>query len=278
MAERGLARAAADGRRAMEMLRRLLRRGRAGVESCFGATDTGIKRSRNEDYFKLCPEKGLYVVADGMGGHNAGDVASAEAVELVCNFFTEDRVEAMRELPELIPQELTGAIHEAHGHIVELSRTRPEYVGMGTTIMICFIHDRHLHVSHVGDSRAYVINRFGITQLTNDHSSVWEMVRDGRMTPEEARRSPLRNHISQAVGAPFALEPEYVREKLFRTDVVLLCTDGLWDMLSDEEIHSVVMSCDGPRQTVTELIRRANEEGGEDNITIVAVKMDDNMV
>ena len=184
----------------------------------------------------------------------------------------------MRELPELIPQELAGAIDEAHGHIAALSRSRPEYLGMGTTMMICFIHDRYLHVSHVGDSRAYVVNRFGITQLTNDHSGVWEMVRDGRMTPEEARRSPLRNHISQAVGAPFALEPEYVCEKLFHNDVVLLCTDGLWDMLSDDEIHAVVMSCADPRMAVTELIRRANEEGGEDNITIVVVKMDDSMV
>jgi len=235
----------------------------------YGDTDVGLVRSKNEDYFELLPDRGLYILADGMGGHNAGEVASVSAVKSLCDYFTSERVASLRNNPDTIRSEMIQSVQAAHQTIVDLSEGKPEYGGMGTTLIFSFVHDGALHICHVGDSRAYMVNTRSINQITNDHSGVWTLVKSGEMTSEEARHSPLRNQISQALGAPFPITPEYTKEPIDGSDIVLLCSDGLWDMLSDDEIHSIILDGDTLEHVGKELIRRANEEGGEDNITLV---------
>lgn len=266
-------------------------------ELAYGATDLGRRREGNEDSYLLLPERGIYMVADGMGGHNAGEVASSIAAKIVAEYFTLERITKMKEDQEReqdqdqeqnhnqdqnqdqsqVKKEMIRGIQEAHQKITAMSRTVKEYAGMGSTIVLSFIHHNVLHTCHVGDSRIYVINQVGIIQITNDHSVVAELVQMGKMSREEARYSPLKNQITQALGSSFSIDPEYNQYLLHPGDKVLLCSDGLWDMLSDEEIHSVVTEgCTKEGYTKEEICRKlidkANQAGGDDNITVVLVE------
>jgi len=237
----------------------------------YGATDQGRRRQGNEDSYRLLPEKCLYIVADGMGGHNAGEVASLNAVKIIDEYFTPAVLSAIKENPAQIEKEMIKAINEAYQGIVEMSRANKEYAGMGSTIVLSFFHQHILHTCHVGDSRAYVINQAGIRQITNDHSTVAELVQMGQMTKEEARHSTLKNQITQALGSSFPIEPEYNQHTLDKGDRILLCTDGLWDMLSDEGIQAIVREGVTLENTCRKLINAANEAGGDDNVTVVLV-------
>ena len=241
----------------------------------FGATDPGMQRDSNEDTFLIMPEMGIYMVADGMGGHNAGEIASLAAVQTIKNHFILELILNMQNQLVKIEKELKSAILEAHKHIESISKTKDEYDGMGSTIAISFIFDKILHTCHVGDTRIYVITPSGITQITRDHSAVGELVRIGEMTKEEARHSPLKNRITQAIGGPFQINPEYNQTyPLNPGDFVLMCSDGLWEMLSDREILSIVMERENAEKTCKKLIQQANEAGGHDNITVVLVEIE----
>lgn len=240
-------------------------------EHVYGATDTGLRRPKNEDFYRLIPDKGLYIVADGMGGHNAGEVASSNAVSMLCDYFDDNLIKKMRKEQDTIEYEMSNSIQIAHNNIIKLSRTRSDYRGMGTTVVVALVQFPYIHICHVGDSRAYKINEKGIFQLTDDHSSVWDMVKTGELTQEEARKSPYRSQISQAIGAPFVIKPEYNRERLSRSDKIMMCSDGLWDMLSDEEIKSLVDGGGTLENIGANLIKYANDAGGDDNITVVII-------
>jgi protein phosphatase len=236
----------------------------------YGSTDVGQQRDYNEDYYRLLPETGIYIVADGMGGHNAGDVASVNAVNSVAEYLTSQHILERRNHAERI---MIQAVTEAHEKLVEMSGTNTEYAGMGSTIAVSFIHDNVLNTCHVGDSRVYIINFSGITQVTNDHSTVAELVRLGKMTSGEARYSPRKNEITQALGAPISIDPEYNQHSLKRDDVVLICSDGLWNMVWDEDIWSIVIRRKNLKDACKELIQQANAAGGDDNITVILVQI-----
>jgi serine/threonine protein phosphatase PrpC len=240
----------------------------------YGSTDKGKQRDGNEDSYLLMPELDIYVVADGMGGHNDGAVASLNAVRVIGEYFTPEIISEMRSDRDKVEENLRGAVMEAHGWLLRMIEANPEYEGMGSTIAISFIHDNVLHTCHVGDSRVYVINSWGITQITKDHSAVGELVRTGEMTKEEARQSPLKNQITQAIGVLLDIEPEYNRTyTLNEGDVVLLCSDGLWEMLPDEEIQAIVLEGKPMGETCSKLVHQANEAGGNDNITVVLIEI-----
>jgi len=257
------------------VLKKMLRQGMSKTNgSYYGATDVGRKRDGNEDCYLIMPELNIYIVADGMGGYNAGEVASLNAVERLAEYFTAECVSGMKGNHDHIEGEMMYAVMAAHERIMEMSEIGQGYNGMGSTIAISFIHDRILHTCHVGDSRVYVINSSNITQITRDHSTVAELVRIGELTREEARYSPLRSEITQALGVMSSIKPEYNRTyALNKDDVVLLCSDGLWEMLSDDEIQSIVTKKQAMKRTCKELIHRANAAGDNDNITVVLVQM-----
>lgn len=245
-----------------------------GCIPAYGSTDKGKQRDSNEDSYLLMPELDIYVVADGMGGHNDGAVASLNAVRVIGEYFVPEVISEMRSDRDKVEGSLRSAVMAAHEWLLRMIEANPEYDGMGSTIAISFVHDNVLHTCHVGDSRVYVINSWGITQITKDHSAVGELVRTGEMTKEEARQSPLKNQITQAIGVSFDIEPEYNRTyTLHEGDVVLLCSDGLWEMLPDEKIQAIVLEGKPMEETCSKLIHQANEAGGNDNITVVLIEI-----
>lgn len=232
-------------------------------------TDVGRVRDHNEDTFHVSEDGRLLIVADGMGGHEAGEVASALAVEAVAEFFASKRQQATDSSVESIEPLLIEAFTTAHQKVLEAARSREGCRGMGTTLITACVHGDRLYTCHVGDVRCYARTATGLEQVTQDHSVVGALVQAGELTAEQARVHPRKNEVLQAVGLSNGIVPEVSSRTLGNGDRVLLCSDGLWEALSDEEICSI-MDWDGSmRQRAIQLVDRANEAGGHDNITVV---------
>ncbi len=236
----------------------------------FSVTNIGRKRKINQDYVYSSEQPvgnlpNLFLVADGMGGHNAGDYASQVAVETI--------VESAADSPETDPLRiLDGAIQSANRRIRELAASSPLLEGMGTTVVAASCAGDRLYVANVGDSRLYVVNHFEIKQITRDHSWVEEMVRRGGIGREEARNHPDKNIITRAVGADDTVKADFFSVRLEEDDEILMCTDGLTNMLEDEEIRMIL---DGARDIVEkaqELVQAANDNGGRDNISVILIE------
>ena len=250
-------------------------RGRVGTEagefykSVYGLTDVGIQRKKNEDYFLVNTHKNLFIVADGMGGHNAGEVASLNATEAINKHFTHEILSGMKEDRGKFKDELNACLFFANQKVLNMAESNAIYQGMGCTLVVALVQSGVLHTGHVGDARAYLCNENGLTLLTTDHSKVMELVKAGHMTLEEARQSPMKNELSQAIGSSLPVLPDYNYHTLKDGNKVLLCSDGLWDMLSDEEIYRVVKRAVPAKSICKELVKKANSAGGKDNITAV---------
>jgi serine/threonine protein phosphatase PrpC len=237
-----------------------------------GATDVGKERSVNEDYFILNMEKNLFIVADGMGGHNAGDIASKNATQMVDEYLKIDLINNIRGNNRKIRETIIKSLLHAHLKILEMADKNSQYQGMGCTMAAALIMGNSLHLCHVGDARAYICNEKGMVLLTRDHSFVMDLVQKGKLTMEEARLSPMKNKLHQAIGASKTINPDYKHYILKNDDKILLCSDGLWDMMSDDQIYTVLKQ-DKPAKKICEsLIKMANNAGGHDNITAVVVQ------
>ena len=239
------------------------------IESVHGITDVGMDRDNNEDYFLVNPSKNLFIVADGMGGHNAGEVASLNATEAVNDHFTPKILADIQGDRIKINDELNDCLYIANQKIVDMAENNVSYQGMGCTLVVALVETGGLHLGHVGDARAYLCYEKGINLLTTDHSKVMDLVKAGQMTLEEARQSPLKNELSQAIGSPLQIIPDYNYHPLKNGDKILLCTDGLWDMLADEVIFQIVIQKQTIKSICEELVQKANDAGGHDNITVV---------
>lgn len=244
-----------------------------------GHTDTGQVREHNEDCIAYEPELGLAVVADGMGGYNAGEVASGIAVDTVLARVRERLAEVAGE-PEdpftgLTPVTLLlqEAIELANETIFHAAQTQPQCAGMGTTIVACLFHEDRVSVAHVGDSRLYRLRAGLLEQVTTDHSLLAELVARGFYTPEEARQSLNKNLVTRALGGEETVEVTVAEEPVLAGDVLLLCSDGLSDMVEDSDIGLTISDFGANLQAVAEqLVQRANEKGGRDNISAVLVQ------
>ena len=236
----------------------------------FSITDIGRKRKVNQDFVYsserfVGPLPNLFQVADGMGGHNAGDYASRLAVETIV-----ERSSGSLETNPL--RVLDEAVKSANGLVRQRAQEAPELQGMGTTVVAAVIDGRELYVANVGDSMLYIVNSGEIRQITKDHSWVEEIVRRGGIGKAEARNHPDKNIITRAVGAEETVRIDFFQVLLQEGDVILMCTDGLTNMLEDEEIR---MTLDGARDSVEKaqgLVRGANERGGRDNISVVLIE------
>jgi PPM family protein phosphatase len=230
----------------------------------FAKTDTGRQRRDNEDsWFARSP---VFVVADGMGGAQAGEVASQIATEV----FSQGLPDAGA--PE---QRLAERAREANRRIYELSRSEHERAGMGTTLTAAYVDDAHVAIAHVGDSRAYLFRDGSLTRLTQDHSLVDELVRRGKLTEEQAAEHPQRSIITRALGPEPTVDVDTWRYPLRAGDLVLLCSDGLTSMISEERVSDVLGSAPTLEQAANELIKQANEAGGRDNITVVLFRLEE---
>lgn len=246
-----------------------------------GGSDIGRKRKLNEDSYGVFDDLGLYMVADGMGGHAAGEVASAMAVDILHNFVkatagTDEVAWPFERDPQLphAANRLLGGIRLANQAIVKRSRETLEQRGMGTTVVAALSDGEALYIAHVGDSRAYVFTGGTLKRLTSDHSYVEEMVAAGRLTMEQARAHPLRNIVTRALGTRDDVKIDLSRHALAPGDAYLLCSDGLTGMLKDHEIECILEKhFDTPTICIESLIQEANVHGGDDNITALVLKV-----
>ena len=241
-------------------------------------SDIGRKRPHNEDCFAADPSTGLYVVCDGMGGGNAGEVASRMAIETIVGHIKSGAVSADHgdDDRNLTPatNQLKQAIRAANTAVFRASWEHPNYAGMGTTVAAARLSGRTMSIAHVGDSRVYLI-RNGIMQaLTMDHSWVAEQVAQGYMTEQEAEHSPRRNIVTRALGIQSAVEIDVAELPIFSGDVLLLCSDGLTRGVSCNEMLRTLERQGDLGEKTDRLIALANEAGGEDNITVMLVAVE----
>ncbi len=243
-----------------------------------GSTDVGCVRKHNEDSFMLDIDLGLFVVADGLGGHAAGEVASQIVVDTVARFvgatMEKDRTWPVEYDPSLSydGNRLKVALLLSDQAIAADIRQNPERETMGSTVVAGLLNGPKITLAHVGDSRAYILGPEGIHQVTRDHSWVAEQVANGILTPSEARVHPFRNVITQALGNGGDLDIEVQNLELSKSERLLLCSDGLSGMIGDKQIWEIVEHSADLQQAVDSLINIAREHGGEDNITAILVE------
>lgn len=234
-----------------------------------GKSDIGKVRQHNEDFCTFDPPH-LAIVADGMGGHAAGEIASRMAARSVMLF--------LREQPMIDEKVLRASVEKANDVVYQESQSNEEYGGMGTTMIICYETDGTLHWAHVGDSRLYLYREGRLHQITQDHSFVGELERSGQITKEEAETHPKRNLLMRAIGADNEIEVDTGILPVFETDTILICSDGLTNMVSETEIADIIDACgDDAEGAVEKLVDLANQNGGHDNITVVLGKREKNL-
>lgn len=243
-------------------------------------SDVGKKRPLNEDSFVSNDEEGLYVVADGMGGHAHGEIASRIAVETIEEFIQLTSGDAEVTWPygideglSLNANRLKTSIRFANQKLLEHTRKEADCEGMATTVVAVLVDQGTAEIAHVGDSRVYLIRNDEIRCLTSDHSWVNEQVLSGVIDSEQARTHPLRNVVTRALGGKPDLEVDVQTLELESDDRLLLCSDGLTTMLDDEEIREIVLGGDGGVAQADELVKAANRNGGEDNTTTILLRV-----
>jgi serine/threonine protein phosphatase PrpC len=237
-----------------------------------GATDVGRVRPHNEDSFLIDAPRGVFLVADGMGGHAAGEIASAIATESVGSALRQATDGGLRE--DALEEVMRQSFHNAHMSIVNYSAIKPETKGMGTTMTaLVLCDDGTFRLGHIGDSRAYVLRHGELEQVTRDHTWVQREVDAGRITERGARRHHLSHVLTRALGADSLDHPDVFSGTLLPGDIVLLASDGLTGMLTDRMIRRVLTRPAELADLVAALIVGANERGGRDNITAVLVRM-----
>jgi len=236
----------------------------------FAITDTGYKRNINQDYY-YCGEsavgvfKNMFIVADGMGGHNAGDVASRFCIEdfihKVSNSTAKTNI-----------AKIEAALSETNEALIKKSFQDDKYNGMGTTFVFATVDDDTVLAANIGDSRLYLINREKIIQITHDHSLVEEMIRNGEIRREEARYHPNKNVITRVLGGSHHIETDFFEVAVEQDDVIMLCSDGLTNMVEDGDIYAIIReNAKNLEACGNLLVERANENGGLDNITIILI-------
>ncbi len=239
--------------------------------SSAGGTNTGRVRSHNEDGFCILPDRNIFAVADGMGGHNAGEVASQAALQTLEAFFSKDAVRKIKGNREEIRHFLIKGFHHVNHVVMKMAMADAYKDGMGCTMVGCMIDDGLLHTCHVGDARCYLANTRGMEQLTRDHSVIADY--EAGISSDAASQSirPPRQAVTRAIGFPFSEDPEYHSRPISPGHRILLCSDGLWSMVEKKQIHEVIISADATEKAANTLIQKANEAGGKDNITAVVI-------
>ena len=243
-------------------------------------TDTGRVRDHNEDAIGTKSDVGLMVLADGMGGYNAGEVASGIAVQIVTELASEAAIR--QELNDLDPHSglmrqsiiLRDAVYRSNKIIYQTAQSQTHCEGMGTTIVACMFYDNKVSIAHVGDSRAYRLRGGQLDQMTLDHSLLQELVDRGFYSEEEAQRSTNRNYVTRALGVEPTVEVEVHEYDVLPDDVYLLCSDGLPDMVEDDDIHLTISTFNASLDVVgQQLIDLANDHGGRDNVSVMLAQV-----
>lgn len=238
-------------------------------------TSKGKIREINQDSYYISDDENcpLFIIADGMGGHKAGEIASRMAVEIISSSFLDQIKGSSSEMDDdSIINAIRNSIYKANDEIYRKSNEVEEYSGMGTTVTMAYENNGKLFIGHVGDSRAYLLRDNQLWQMTKDHSLVEELIKNGSITREEARFHPQKNIITRALGIDKEVEIDLIVKEKFKDDILILCTDGLTNMLNDDEIKELLISSDNMQKACDFMVQLSNEKGGLDNISVVAVK------
>ena len=248
------------------------------IFEAFARTDTGPVRENNEDNMLLMHEEGLFIVADGMGGHAAGEVASEIAVHTIKEVLLggqdpdETRLNRPLDEEESIRERLRYAMNQASIRVRREARLNPSYRGMGTTLTVLLLEDDIAHFSHVGDSRLYLYRYGNLRRLTRDHTVVQNEVDAGRLTPELARIVPNKNVLTQSIGSHGTVDPDTATRHVEEGDIFMLCSDGLTDPLDDLALSQIFKETPFP-DLAEELVQQALDNGTEDNVTVVVIQV-----
>lgn len=237
----------------------------------FANTDIGMSRNMNQDYYYISDDEELsiFILADGMGGYNGGEIASKIAVESARKFLEENFKKVQNDRKQIV-NILKSATNYANNTVYEISKENKNLEEMGTTLEICLINNNKIYISHIGDSRVYSIIDGKIQRLTMDHSYVEKLVRDGTITREEAENHPKKHVLIKALGCVPEVEPDIIEAELKKEEIIVICSDGLTNMLKDEQIKNIVINnIENPEK---ELIKEANIAGGYDNITAIIIR------
>ena len=237
----------------------------------FASTDIGMSRNMNQDYYYISDDEELsiFILADGMGGYNGGEIASKIAVESARKFLEENFKKVQNDRKQIV-NILKSATNYANNTVYEISKENKNLEEMGTTLEICLIYNNKIYISHIGDSRVYSIIDGKIQRLTIDHSYVEKLVRDGTITREEAENHPKKHVLIKALGCVPEVEPDIIEAELKKEEIIVICSDGLTNMLKDEQIKNIVINnIENPEK---ELIKEANIAGGYDNITAIIIR------
>ena len=237
-------------------------------------TDRGRRRPTNEDSVRACPDLGFFMLADGVGGNRSGEIASQSALDALEKFVRHNPPEWLSSRDEIF-RYFRAAVNYVNQFIIKLSEAKPQYVGMATTLVFAYVRDNEMYVANVGDSRVYLLNDDMIQQITDDHTYVNDLVKMGAITRDEAHMHARKNVITRAIGANANNEPDCFCVPLEKGDRILLCSDGLYDEVDDESILSTVIRSDEMTDCVRELIAMANDNGGNDNISVICVDLED---
>lgn len=238
----------------------------------YAKSDQGKVREINQDYFYISnslDEVQLYILADGMGGYNGGEIASKLAVQTAKNYIQNNFKDIEKDKDSII-QLLGSSMEYANMVVYEKSKENPELQGMGTTLEICLIYNNKVYIGHVGDSRIYRIRKQFIRKLTQDHSYVQKLVKEGTITKEQAAHHPQKNMLMKALGCNAFVEPDVMVKGFLKDDILIICSDGLTNLVDQETIYE--MASKNIEQATKDLVKLANDRGGYDNITVVIIK------
>ena len=237
----------------------------------YAKTDIGKAREKNQDYYYIPSSQDdlqLFILADGMGGYNGGEVASKLATESLKKYI-QNNFESIEKSKEKILELIGNAMEYANMVVYEKSKEEKELEGMGTTLEVCLIYNNKVYLGHVGDSRIYRIRKEVIRKLTKDHSYVQQLVEDGKITREEATNHPKKNMLTKALGCTPYVEPDIRARNVEKGDIFIMCSDGLTNMVTEQEIFEAVK--ENAEKAPEVLVQKANNAGGYDNITVVTI-------
>ncbi len=240
-------------------------------------TDRGRRRPTNEDSVKVMEKESFYLLADGVGGNRSGEVASQSALDAMEKFITHNPPQWLGDRDEIF-RYFRAAVNYVNHYIIKLSEARPQYTGMATTLAFAYIKGGNMYVANVGDSRVYLIHNGMIQQITDDHTYVNDLVKMGAITKEEALHHARKNVITRAIGANANNEPDCFSVPVAAGDRVLLCSDGLYDEVDDDAILSAISRFDDMMVCAEDLVAMANENGGNDNISVICVDVAEDRV
>ena len=237
-------------------------------------TDRGRRRPTNEDSLRACEDLSFFMLADGVGGNRSGEIASQSALDALEKFVRHNPPEWLGSRDEVF-RYFRAAVNYVNQFIIKLSGAKPQYAGMATTLTFAYIRDDEMYVANVGDSRVYLAHGDMMQQITDDHTYVNDLVKMGAITRDEAHLHARKNVITRAIGANANNEPDCFSVPVEKGDRILLCSDGLYDEVDDDTILSVLNRYDDMKVCAEDLVYMANENGGNDNISVICVDLED---